>query len=293
MATGFEAAAFLLGGITLGGKITDKYRVISVEGLNGLPFNFKTTKNSDAQSSYLESATAQPRMITFVFETDNDPVERELLMQIFNPFTTDILNAYWNGVAKYIHYVPYPIKIDQTTTYSKMVCTLDLYCVEPFWNSPDDVTPDTTEARTLELPTTKDEPTRYLHTIDFGVTNYGDVPLPFKVAFENNGASSCLNPTVQLIYNPGDEPMMRANTDVWYDDYDEVGSIVEFSTYPDDLHVVNESWMGTEDLEKSLDINHEYFMCPRGYHTIRCTVETSDSSQIGIIFSGSARYLGL
>lgn len=298
MPTGFEIAQFQFenakGSLILGGKITDKYRVISFSGLNGLPFQFNSTRNADAQSVYLESTLAQPRLITFVFEVDNIPEERELLMQFFNPLITENrLVANWNGNIRYIDYVPYPILIEQSTTYSKMKCTVDLYCPKPFWIDPDSVVPSNIESNTIALPITKDEPTRYLHTVYFTIVNNGDVPMPFKVNFTNDGASICTDPKVQLIYNYGDEPYMQAHADVWWDDIDLVGSEVEFSTYPNDLYVKRISWQGEEDLENTLDINHEYFMIPIGNHTIQCSVETNDSLSISIDLYGSARYLGL
>lgn len=298
MPIGFETAVFeleqvllptVLHNITLGGKLTDKYRVVSVTGLNGLPFEFNTTRNADAQSVYLESTLAQPRLITFVFEVDNIPAERELLMQFFNPLAIEnTLTANWNGNERHISYIPYPILIEQSTTYSRMKCTVDLYCPEPFWVNTGGINSQIINTETTEIPTTKDEPVRYLHAVDFAIENFGDVPAPFWVYFGNDDASSCYNPKVQLIVGGKGQPFMTAETNI------EPGGDVQFNTYPNDLYVAkNKGWPGEIDLENTLPPEHEYFMCPVQESTIRCTVETNDASMILITLTGSERYLGL
>ncbi|SHJ25241.1 Phage tail protein [Clostridium cavendishii DSM 21758] len=114
----------------------EKYKLVSIEGLEGAAYEVNINKNNQYDGGYIENKRINSREITIVAEfpiIEEAERERQELIKFFNPKKSGVLTVNYGGYERDIVYEVEKFKETRSSLYEPLSFQLDLICPDPYF----------------------------------------------------------------------------------------------------------------------------------------------------------------
>jgi len=256
----------------------EDYKIISIEGLTGLEFDFMAAYNPQLPGATIKRTKPLMRQIDVVMDCAS--ALREHVLGFFNPYDEGKLTVTRDGVTKWIRYKCHPVRVVQENIYHDLTLQIRLICEQPYFLDMSDYGKNIAQKRArLAFPFVmlkRGMITDYrILSAEVGIMNNGDVPVPVEVIFRATGPVK----GPKLTINKG--KFLRADVAMVG------GDEIRFNTNSKGLI----SALNGVDILNETDPHMSFFQIPRGQSSIEYSADEGTSNLSVHVFY-RPQYLG-
>lgn len=181
-------------------NVGSPYKILAVDGISNIETDFQALNSPYIAGETIINQTDNARRINVKLSVSCQ--YRKELIDFFKVGTRGRLTVKWTDSPRYVDYIVYPYKTEQSTVSDKVVLNLVLHCPNVYFNDLDDFGENLADK--VKLYAT---PFVWLvgnglvydyakYNREFAVTNTGDVPVGVYVRIKTKEYT--LNPQIQL-----------------------------------------------------------------------------------------------
>ena len=258
----------------------EDYKIVSVEGLTALEFDFMATYNPQLPGATIKRAKPLMRQIDVVMDCSS--ALRDHAIGFFNPYDEGRLTVTRGGVTRWIPYKCHPVRVGQDNIYNDLTLQIRLISERPYFLDMSDYGKNIAQKRPLlafPFVMLRDRGliTDYrILSSEVGIRNDGDVPVSAEIVFRAIGSAK--NPVLTL----NKKQFLRAVVNMTS------GDEVRFNTNPRQLT----STMNGVDILNQTDPHGSFFQIPRGQNIIEYSADEGVSNLSVYVFY-RPQYLGV